>query len=58
MDKITKLIPNKVCNSYLKLNKNKWFFKVRCGDPNMPAFLQLEAMTQTCISLSFLKKKI
>ncbi len=58
MDKITKLIPNKVCNSYLKLNKNKWFFKVHWpGDPNMPAFLQLEAMTQTCAIALLSEKK-
>ena len=58
VDKITKLIPQKICNSYLKLHKSKWFFKVHWpGDPNMPAFLQLEAMTQTCAIALLSRKK-
>lgn len=57
LDEITKLKTNKLCHAYLKLSKNKWFFKVHWpGDPNMPAFLQLEAMTQTC-AIALLSKK-
>jgi 3-hydroxyacyl-[acyl-carrier-protein] dehydratase len=49
LDKISSLIPNKKCNAHLNLKKNLWFFKIHWpGNPNMPAFLQLEAMTQTC----------
>lgn len=57
LDKITLLSPNKRCNAYLSLKKNLWFFKIHWpGNPNMPAFLQLEAMTQTCaISLFSIK---
>ena len=41
-------------NSYKKLTYKEWFFKVHWPeDPNMPGFLQIEALTQMC-SLSIL----
>jgi 3-hydroxyacyl-[acyl-carrier-protein] dehydratase len=57
VDKILNLIPGKKCSSVFKLKKSLWFFKVHWkNNPNMPGFLQLESITQTC-AIALLSKK-
>jgi|TARA_X000001036_G_C20465970_1_gene719466 3-hydroxyacyl-[acyl-carrier-protein] dehydratase len=54
IDYATKVIPGQSAEGYKNLPEDEWFFKVHWpGDPNMPGFLQMEALTQMC-SLSIL----
>tara|TARA_A100001388_G_C28622682_1_gene428347 strand:- start:342 stop:803 length:462 start_codon:yes stop_codon:yes gene_type:complete len=54
LDFATKVVPGKSAEGYKKLTYKEWFFKVHWPeDPNMPGFLQIEALTQMC-SLSIL----
>tara|TARA_B100000902_G_C26471774_1_gene510440 strand:- start:14 stop:475 length:462 start_codon:yes stop_codon:yes gene_type:complete len=54
LDFATKVIPGKSAEGYKDLTDKEWFFKVHWPeDPNMPGFLQIEALTQMC-SLSIL----
>lgn len=54
IDFATKIIPGKSSEGYKNLTEKEWFFNVHWpGDPNMPGFLQIEALTQMC-SLSIL----
>ena len=47
IDFVTNLIPGKIADGYLNLDKNLWFFKVHWPkDPNMPGMLQIEALVQ------------
>jgi 3-hydroxyacyl-[acyl-carrier-protein] dehydratase len=49
VDHVTDLKTGSYAKGYKKLNKDLWFFKVHWpGDPNMPASLQLESLTQIC----------
>ena len=57
IDFVTKLIPGKISEGYLNLNKDLWFFKVHWPeDPNMPGMLQIEALVQLC-ALTILSKQ-
>ena len=48
IDHANKVVPGELSEGYKDLNENEWFFKVHWeNDPNMPAMLQLEAMSQT-----------
>ena len=48
IDEVTDLVPGNFANGLKILNEDEWFFKVHWeNDPNMPAMLQLEAMSQT-----------
>ena len=54
IDHATKIYPGKSSEGYKDLKPDEWFFKVHWpNDPNMPGFLQLEALTQMS-SLSIL----
>ena len=54
LDFATKVVPGKSAEGYKDLTYKEWFFKVHWPeDPNMPGFLQIEALTQMC-SLSIL----
>ena len=54
LDFATKVVPGKSAEGYKDLTDKEWFFKVHWPeDPNMPGFLQIEALTQMC-SLSIL----
>lgn len=47
VDHVTDIKLNTFANGYKNLDKNLWFFKEHWpGDPNMPATLQLECLTQ------------
>ncbi len=49
LDFATKVVPGKSAEGYKNLNDDEWFFKVHWPeDPNMPGFLQIEALTQMC----------
>lgn len=49
IDHVTELEVGSHAKGYKILNKDLWFFKVHWpGDPNMPASLQLESLTQIC----------
>ena len=49
IDYVTDLKIGSYANGYKVLDENLWFFKIHWpGDPNMPASLQLEALTQLC----------
>tara|TARA_Y100001958_G_C21160591_1_gene494553 strand:- start:159 stop:623 length:465 start_codon:yes stop_codon:yes gene_type:complete len=57
IDFVTKLIPGKISEGYLNLDKNLWFFKVHWPeDPNMPGMLQIEALVQLS-ALTILSKQ-
>ena len=46
IDYVDEVIPGKIANGFKDL-KDDWFFKVHWpGDPNMPGFLQIEALVQ------------
>ena len=54
IDFAEEVIPGKSAKGYKNLLEDEWFFKVHWpGDPNMPGFLQMEALVQMC-SLSIL----
>ncbi len=54
IDFAEEVIPGKHSRGYKDLKKDEWFFKVHWpSDPNMPGFLQIEALVQMC-SLSIL----
>ena len=54
IDFADEVIPGKCSRGYKDLKKDEWFFKVHWpSDPNMPGFLQIEALVQMC-SLSIL----
>ena len=54
IDHASKVIPGESAEGYKNLPEDEWFFKVHWPeDPNMPGFLQIEALTQMC-SLSIL----
>ena len=54
IDYANEIIPGKSAKGYKDFNDDEWFFKVHWPeDPNMPGFLQIEALTQMC-SLSIL----
>ena len=47
IDHVTDIKVNSYANGFKELDKNLWFFKIHWpGDPNMPASLQLECLTQ------------
>lgn len=49
VDHVTDFKTGSYAKGYKKLNKDLWFFKLHWpGDPNMPASLQLESLTQIC----------
>ena len=49
IDYVTELEIGNFANGYKDLDENLWFFKIHWpGDPNMPASLQLESLTQLC----------
>ena len=48
LERIIEVIPLETSMNEIYMKPDKWFFKCHWqGDPNMPAMLQLEAMTQT-----------
>ena len=48
LEELVEVIPNEKVINQILLNEDWWFFKCHWeGDPNMPAMLQLEAMSQT-----------
>ena len=54
IDFAEEVIPGKSSKGYKDLKEDEWFFKVHWPtDPNMPGFLQIEALVQMC-SLSIL----
>jgi 3-hydroxyacyl-[acyl-carrier-protein] dehydratase len=54
IDYASEIIVGKKAFGYKDLKKDEWFFKVHWPkDPNMPGFLQIEALVQMC-SLSIL----
>ena len=54
IDEATEIIPGLSAKGFKYLNEDEWFFKVHWpNDPNMPGFLQIEALVQMC-SLSIL----
>ena len=49
IDFAEEVIPGKSARGYKDLTEGEWFFKVHWpGDPNMPGFLQIEALVQMC----------
>ena len=49
IDAAEEVIPGKSAKGYKNLPEDEWFFKVHWpGDPNMPGFLQIEALVQMC----------
>ena len=49
IDFVEKIVPGKSAIGYKDLKEDEWFFKVHWpGDPNMPGFLQIEALVQMC----------
>tara|TARA_B100000686_G_C16801826_1_gene986623 strand:+ start:1822 stop:2277 length:456 start_codon:yes stop_codon:yes gene_type:complete len=49
IDFAEEVIPGKSAKGYKDLTEDDWFFKVHWpGDPNMPGFLQIEALVQMC----------
>ena len=47
IDYVTDYKEGSYANGYKDLSKNLWFFEIHWpGDPNMPASLQLESLTQ------------
>ena len=45
-DQVSNLVPGVSAKGYKDLKPDEWFFKVHWpNDPNMPGFLQLEALT-------------
>tara|TARA_B100001027_G_C16212555_1_gene305850 strand:- start:225 stop:683 length:459 start_codon:yes stop_codon:yes gene_type:complete len=49
IDHVTDFELRKFAFGYKILREDEWFFKVHWeNDPNMPGFLQIEAMTQLC----------
>mgnify|MGYP000300671496 CR=1 FL=1 len=49
IDFAEEIIPGKSAKGYKNLTEDEWFFKVHWpGDPNMPGFLQIEALVQMC----------
>ena len=49
IDFAEEVIPGKSAKGYKDLTESEWFFKVHWpGDPNMPGFLQIEALVQMC----------
>ena len=49
IDFAEEVIPGKSARGYKDLTEEEWFFKVHWpGDPNMPGFLQIEALVQMC----------
>jgi len=47
IDHVTDLEVGKHANGFKELHQDLWFFKIHWpGDPNMPASLQLESLTQ------------
>ena len=49
IDFVEEVIPGKYSRGYKDLKKDEWFFKVHWpSDPNMPGFLQIEALVQMC----------
>jgi len=48
LEDLVEVVPNEKVTNEIELNEDLWFFKCHWeGDPNMPAMLQLEAMSQT-----------
>ncbi len=48
IDEVLEVTPYQKALTKLSLSEDEWFFKCHWeGDPNMPAMLQLEAMSQT-----------
>ena len=57
VDYATEVIPGKSAKGYKDLLHDEWFFKVHWPkNPNMPGFLQVEALVQLC-ALTILCKK-
>ncbi len=47
VDKITEAVPGKYAEGYKNFTYNEWFFPAHFEDePNVPGFVQIEAMTQ------------
>lgn len=47
IDEITEVIPGSKIHAFKNMDADLWFFKIHWkGDPNMPASLQMESMTQ------------
>ncbi len=47
VDKITEAVPGKYAKGYKNFSFNEWFFPAHFEDePNVPGFVQVEAMTQ------------
>ena len=58
LQEITEVIPRELTVNEIALPKSNWFFECHWdGDPNMPAMLQLEAMSQTASLCLFSLKK-
>tara|TARA_B100000989_G_C19501910_1_gene454658 strand:+ start:670 stop:1122 length:453 start_codon:yes stop_codon:yes gene_type:complete len=58
IDHVTDFQIKKFAYGYKMLNHDEWFFKVHWeNDPNMPGFLQVEAMTQLCAMTVLGEKK-
>ena len=49
IDFANQIVPGVKASGYKDLRLDEWFFKVHWpGDPNMPGFLQIEALVQMC----------
>jgi 3-hydroxyacyl-[acyl-carrier-protein] dehydratase len=58
IEHITDFELKKFAFGYKNLKNDEWFFKVHWeNDPNMPGFLQIEAMTQLCAITILAEKK-
>ncbi len=58
IDKIVEVNEEKNARTIKYLSKNEWYFKCHWeNDPNMPAMLQLETMSQTASLCLFCKSK-
>ena len=58
IDYATEVVPGLSSKGFKDFKKDEWFFKVHWkNDPNMPAMLQLETMSQTASLCLFSKSK-
>ena len=49
IDEATEIVPGKSSKGFKYLKNDEWYFKIHWPqDPNMPAALQIESLTQTC----------
>ena len=59
IDYVTKLKPGYYAEGYKNFTNNEWFFPAHFEDePNVPGFIQLEALVQTFIMTFLSIKKI